>query len=189
MSLLWVDYPIVVCAWAFGEAFYLSRCRFGWMCVGWDGMKHPWFFWVIFYLGHLYDLLQRKNNLYLILSRDKHSLLLRKIKCKNENTRFCYMWVVVSCGWFQLFGISPKITNKTMLSVVGSGGISPCPALRWPVSQGDVLAALAMDPSIKCPIAIGNWSNTVEGESCFVGCLQCPLVILERVDIFRLVVV
>ena len=38
--------------------------------------------------------------------------------------------------------------------------------------QGDVLAALATDPSIKCPIAIGNWSNTVEGESCFVGCLQ-----------------
>ncbi len=38
MNLLWVDYPIVVCAWVFGEAFYLSRYQFS-LCVGWDGMK------------------------------------------------------------------------------------------------------------------------------------------------------
>ena len=30
--------------------------------------------------------------------------------------------------------------------------------------QGDVLAALAKDPSIKAPIAIGNWSNAVESD-------------------------
>lgn len=61
------------------------------------------------------------------------------------------------------------------------GGISPFIAPRYVGSrQGDVLAALATDPSIKGPIAIGNWSNTVEGESCFVGCLQCPLVIQKE---------
>lgn len=38
--------------------------------------------------------------------------------------------------------------------------------------QSDVLAALDEDPSIKCPIAIGNWSNAVENESCCVSCLQ-----------------
>mmetsp|Transcript_11454 Transcript_11454/g.27476 ORF Transcript_11454/g.27476 Transcript_11454/m.27476 type:complete len:552 (-) Transcript_11454:170-1825(-) len=38
--------------------------------------------------------------------------------------------------------------------------------------QADVLQVLAEDRSIKCPIAIGNWSNAVEGESCCVCCLQ-----------------
>ncbi|CAK9017736.1 unnamed protein product [Durusdinium trenchii] len=39
--------------------------------------------------------------------------------------------------------------------------------------QADVMEALDEDPSIKCPIAIANWSSTVEGESCFVSCLAC----------------
>ena len=54
--------------------------------------------------------------------------------------------------------------------------LAPRGSRKVSVWQGDVLAALATDPTIKCPIAIGNWSNAVEGESCFVGCLQCPLV-------------
>lgn len=83
-------------------------------------------------------------------------------------------------GWFQLFGISTQNHQQDMLSFPWvRGGISPfSPHVTFLHRQGDVLAALATDPSIKCPIAIGNWSNTVEGESCFVGCLQCPLVIL-----------
>ncbi|CAK9007948.1 unnamed protein product [Durusdinium trenchii] len=39
--------------------------------------------------------------------------------------------------------------------------------------QADVMEELDKDPSIKCPIAIANWSSTVEGESCFVSLLAC----------------
>eukprot|EP00438_Fugacium_kawagutii_P035881 Skav214940 [mRNA] locus=scaffold2244:34530:41946:+ [translate_table: standard] len=51
--------------------------------------------------------------------------------------------------------------------------------------EGDVLAALARDPAIKAPIAIGNWSNAVEGESCFVSCLQCAGISKDAMEQFQ----
>lgn len=51
--------------------------------------------------------------------------------------------------------------------------------------EGDVLEALAEDPSIKAPIAIGNWSNAVESESCFVSCLQCAGTPKEAMEQFQ----
>ena len=51
--------------------------------------------------------------------------------------------------------------------------------------QADVMEALEEDPSIKCPIAIANWSSTVEGESCFVSLLACAGMSTKTQQIFH----
>lgn len=174
MNLLWVDCPIVVCAWAFGEASYLSRFLC-WMCVGmgWDGLQHPYFLinftfviWMIFWKGRAARL---------ILSRDNIPF------CEEKSHARVLLHVGGGglCGGSNYLVFHPKSPTRHVEFPMGSWRYLSIFAPRYVcTSQGDVLAALANDPSIKCPIAIGNWSNTVEGESCFVGCLQCPLVIL-----------